>query len=86
MSPTNYIPHFSPLSHTKLIKSCLSYIYCLILHSLFNSLESGFHLNHSTETALAKVTNSLHDTNSNRHFSALILLDLWDAFDTPTTP
>lgn len=86
MFPSNYTPISHLLSYQTYPKSCLSCLYCLTLHSLFSLLQSGIHPNYVTETALAKVTNSLHDAKSNEHISVLIFLDLWDAFDTSTTP
>lgn len=50
MSPCNYTPssHLPPL-HQTYGKICLFCLYCLTLHSLFNSLQSGLHPNHAQQ-------------------------------------
>ena len=51
-------------------------------HNLFDVYQSGFRVNHSTETALIRVVNDLKFSTDNHEVSILVLLDLSAAFDT----
>ena len=51
-------------------------------HDLYPSLESAYRKNHSTETALLKVTNDILMEMDSQHAVLLVLLDLSTAFDT----
>ena len=51
-------------------------------HDLYPSLESAYRENHSTETALLKVTNDILMEMNSQHAALLVLLDLSTAFDT----
>jgi hypothetical protein len=48
----------------------------------FNPLQSGFRSNHSTETALLKVTNDIFINTDNKSTTILLSLDISAAFDT----
>ena len=51
-------------------------------HDLYPSLQSAYRKNHSTETALLKVTNDILMEMNSQHPVRLVLLDLSTAFDT----
>ena len=51
-------------------------------HDLYPSLQSAYRKNHSTETALLKVTNDVLMKMNSQHAVLLVLLDLSAAFDT----
>jgi hypothetical protein len=51
-------------------------------NNLLPSLQSGYRANHSTETALLKVTGDILRDMDNGHLCLLSLLDLSSAFDT----
>ncbi|XP_061759223.1 probable RNA-directed DNA polymerase from transposon BS isoform X1 [Nerophis ophidion] len=80
--------NYRPVSHLPFISKILEKIVAEQLneHLAFNNLcetfQSGFRANHSTETALAKLTNDLLLTMDSDASSMLLLLDLSAAFDT----
>ena len=51
-------------------------------HDLYPSLQYAYRKNHSTETALLKVTNDILMEINSQHSVLLVLLDLSAAFDT----
>ena len=51
-------------------------------HDLYPSSQSAYRKNHSTETALLKVTNDILMEMNSQHAVLLVLLDLSTAFDT----
>ncbi len=51
-------------------------------NSILNTFQSGFRVQHSTETALLKVLNDIYLSVHSGDFVVLLLLDLSAAFDT----
>ena len=49
---------------------------------MFDVYQSGFRVNHSTETALVRVVNDLKISSGNHKVPILVLLDLSAAFNT----
>ncbi len=56
--------------------------YFLMKHNIFEKYQSGFRMNHSTETALLKILNDTRCNLDNHKLTVLVLLDLSAAFDT----
>lgn len=54
----------------------------MTVNNLYPSLQSAYRKNHSTETALVKITNNILCNTNNQHVTLLVLLDLSAAFDT----
>jgi len=48
----------------------------------FNTLQSAYHVGHSTETAVLKMLNSFHSTVNDKKLTTLISLDISSAFNT----
>ena len=54
----------------------------LIANNILEKYQSGFRMNHSTETALLKILNDIRCNLDNHKLTVLVLLDLTAAFDT----
>ena len=87
LSP-NEFRNYRPVSNLPYISKLIERIVALQLkehisnHELDNPLQSAYKANHSTETALLKIQNDIHDNLARGRVTALILLDLSAAFDT----
>lgn len=49
---------------------------------ILEKYQSGFRMNHSTETAILKIVNDIRCTLDSKKLTVLVLLDLSAAFDT----
>ena len=54
----------------------------MITHSLYPEFQSSYRQNHSTETALVKVTNDTLRKINSQEVTLLVMLDLSAVFDT----
>ena len=77
--PVSNLAFISKLVETVVAKQLQHYLNC---NSLFPVFQSAYRQNHSTETALLKVTNDTLLNMNNQCVTLLILLDLSAAFDT----
>ena len=77
--PVSNIPYIGKLIEKAAIKQINEH---LTENNLHEPLQSAYTANHSTETALLKVTNDIFMALNKRHCVFLVLLDLSAAFDT----
>ncbi|KAK5884206.1 hypothetical protein CesoFtcFv8_018051 [Champsocephalus esox] len=80
--------NFRPISNLPFLSKVLERVVASQLkhhlsdNNLYETFQSGFRSNHSTETALLKITNDLLLSSNAGNLNILILLDLSAAFDT----
>ena len=77
--PVSNLAYASKLVETVVAKQLQHYLFS---NDLFPVLESAYRPNHSTETALLKVTNDILLNMNDQRVTLLLLLDLSSAFDT----
>ena len=77
--PVSNLPYLGKLIEQVAIDQLDDY---LSKHHLYESLQSAYTPNHSTETAMIKITNDILRALDNRQCVYLVLLDLSAAFDT----
>uniref|UniRef100_A0A3P9J3F2 Reverse transcriptase domain-containing protein n=1 Tax=Oryzias latipes TaxID=8090 RepID=A0A3P9J3F2_ORYLA len=80
--------NFRPISKLPFISKILEKVVAVQLnmyleeHNISDSFQSGFKKNHSTETALLRVSNDVLMAADSGQYTVLVLLDLKSAFDT----
>jgi hypothetical protein len=75
----NILPALSKAVEIIMRKQMTTYIE---QNGMINRLQSGFRSNHSTTTALLKITNDLLMSSEESLVSLLVLLDFYKAFDS----
>ena len=82
------LQNYRPISNLPFLSKLLEKIVLLQLSDFLNTnclldkFQSGFRPNHSTETALLKITNDIRTNLNSKKPTILVLLDLSAAFDT----
>ncbi len=79
LRPVSNLPFISKLTE----KAACNQTHChMTVNNLFPPLQSAYRKNHSTETALLKITNDILLNMNKQHVTLLVVLDLSAAFDT----
>ena len=85
---SNDFNNFRPVSNLPFLSKILEKLVFIQLNDYINSqnvlekFQSGFRVNHSTETALLKILNDFRVNYDSQKVTVLVLLDLSAAFDT----
>lgn len=80
--------HYRPISKLPFVSKVLEKVianqlnFFLKDHNILDKFQSGFRKNHSTESALLRVSNDIMMTSDSGECTVLVLLDLSAAFDT----
>ena len=84
LSPSDFRPISLLPALSKIIEKLVNIqiIKYLTLHSLLDPYQSAYKVNHSTQTALLKLTEDIYDSIDNSEITLLVLLDFSKAFDT----
>ena len=84
----NDLNNFRPVSNLPFLSKILEKLVFIQLndfineHNVLEKFQSGFRVNHSTETALLKILNDFRLNYDSQRVTVLVLLDLSAAFDT----